>query len=298
MRKDARDRVPAPTPGPAGALQRRARLFVANVRSTAAFVRRRHQARGAARAYRAAWRRFAFIGATFTLYALLFLDPIFGAQGVDYERTVVRYAVALTDIGQSGWYLVPLGLFLIFAGLVDWRDYAPRARLLLFNRVGAAWFAFLAIGGSGLAAALLKQTIGRARPRHFAELGAYHFDSWTLDASFASFPSGHATTVGAVTASLALLFPRLRLAALVIAVWVGFTRVVVGAHYPSDVVAGLFFGAWFTYFTAARFARAGFVFAPPVTTMPAPKTSFHLLRAEAHRAAKRALAKLDGRLGR
>ena len=38
------------------------------------------------------------------------------------------------------------------------------------------------------------------------------------------------------------------------------TRVMVGAHYPSDVIAGLAFGAWFSLLTAIVFARCGLLF--------------------------------------
>lgn len=60
-----------------------------------------------------------------------------------------------------------------------------------------------------------------------------------------SWPSGHTAVAGAVAAELA---PRLglpgRAAAAVTAGFVALSRVYVGVHYLSDVVAGLAIGAW------------------------------------------------------
>lgn len=242
------------------------------------FALRRLRVRGALRHHREPWRRFAVVSIALIVLAAAYFDPVFGAYRIDNASFAVRFGRAITDYGQSGWYLVPLALFLIWTAFVNWRHYPPRGRLLLFNWTVAAWYAFVAIGGSGLIATLLKQTIGRARPLHFAEFGAFYFDSWSFDASFASFPSGHATTVGAVCFCAAILSPRLRLPAIVVALYFGFSRSVVGAHYPSDVVAGLLFGGWFAYFTAIRFGKAGLVFNLPETGMPERRRSFRLMR--------------------
>jgi undecaprenyl-diphosphatase len=71
-------------------------------------------------------------------------------------------------------------------------------------------------------------------------------------ASASSFPSGHAAGTAALCVSLlALTLPHigraarflLLLAAVVVAVAVAASRVVLGVHYPSDVLAGLLLGA-------------------------------------------------------
>ena len=58
-----------------------------------------------------------------------------------------------------------------------------------------------------------------------------------------SFPSDHATVVGAVAAGLLFTCRRWGLTAAVLALLMAFTRVYVGAHYPGDVLAGLALGA-------------------------------------------------------
>jgi undecaprenyl-diphosphatase len=58
-----------------------------------------------------------------------------------------------------------------------------------------------------------------------------------------SFPSDHATVVGAVAAGLMFTNHRWGSVAAALAVVMAFARVYVGAHYPGDVVAGLALGA-------------------------------------------------------
>lgn len=57
-----------------------------------------------------------------------------------------------------------------------------------------------------------------------------------------SFPSDHATMAGAVAVGLLLANRRWGIPAAVAAALMAFTRVYVGAHYPSDVLAGLALG--------------------------------------------------------
>ncbi|MBA2699369.1 MAG: phosphatase PAP2 family protein [Nocardioidaceae bacterium] len=78
-----------------------------------------------------------------------------------------------------------------------------------------------------------------------------------------AFPSGHATTIATATGVLVVLTlqrvkpPRLRAALtvvwLTVAGLVGVDRVFVGAHYPSDVVAGWLLGALVVFVTSAIF---------------------------------------------
>jgi membrane-associated phospholipid phosphatase len=266
------------------ALSARLRLAAFNTPSAFRFAWHRLGRRDALARRHEPWRRFAVVTAALVALAAIYFDPVFAAVPRGWENPALRLGQLITDIGLSGWYLVPLGLFLIWTALVDWTRFPRRQRLALFNRTAAAWYAFAAIGGSGLLVTLLKQVIGRARPRLVEQHGAFHFDPWRFDAAYASFPSGHATTVGAACFCIAILFPRLRLAAIVAALWFGFSRAVVGAHWPSDVVAGLLLGGWFAYWLAIRFGKAGLVFLLPEGRLPQRRASFHLLPLRAYRA--------------
>ncbi|HZN96993.1 MAG TPA: phosphatase PAP2 family protein [Gemmatimonadales bacterium] len=122
--------------------------------------------------------------------------------------------------------LVPAGLFAAGAFLVKgWRRGALLALLLL--------------AGSGLLNWLLKFSFARVRP-------ASYFD-YPLPGS-PSFPSGHALFAASIFGGLAVLVTdRMENRWLQLLVWliavtlillVGLSRVYLGVHYPSDVLAG------------------------------------------------------------
>ncbi|MEL6752012.1 MAG: phosphatase PAP2 family protein [Pseudomonadota bacterium] len=119
---------------------------------------------------------------------------------------------------------------------------------------------FFVVAVSGVAISFVKNTIGRARPRHLDTLGPYHFEIAAFESGFASFPSGHSTTFGAFAAAMALLFPRTAIVMLPLGLLGGFSRVVVGAHWLSDVMAGLACGALFALLVARYLANRGIMF--------------------------------------
>jgi len=104
----------------------------------------------------------------------------------------------------------------------------------------------LATAIGGLAVFAVKIAIDRPRPPvHFAALGVEVSapDGVPPDRSF---PSGHAQTAFAAAAYLSLLFPRGAALFLALAALVGLSRVALGVHYPSDVLAGALVGAAFS----------------------------------------------------
>jgi undecaprenyl-diphosphatase len=93
--------------------------------------------------------------------------------------------------------------------------------------------------GSDLAALGLKYLIGRERP-YVANPFPEPLMSTQLDLSL---PSGHAATSFAGATLLALVVPRLAVPLLGLAAAIAWSRVYVGVHYPSDIVAGAALGA-------------------------------------------------------
>lgn len=80
---------------------------------------------------------------------------------------------------------------------------------------------------------LLKRTIGRPRPSTRLPITVL-----LRDPDRFSFPSGHAAAAMSIAWGYGLAFPHLAAPLAAMAVFVGLTRVCLGAHYPGDVVAG------------------------------------------------------------
>lgn len=136
------------------------------------------------------------------------------------------------------------------AGATVWMVVAVGSTFLWVTRHHySAALLWVAMVGAGVINAALKNTFDRPRPQLF---------EWRTDyVGLSSFPSGHAMTSMVVYATLAYLVVRLepsrRLRRLTLGVaaavvlLIGLTRLYLGVHYPSDVLAGYVAGlAWAT----------------------------------------------------
>lgn len=163
------------------------------------------------------------------------------------DVTIVQWfkAYTWTGIDKSLIYtlsdavLVPFYLLFLYLFLSHWRQ---RQRSAIF--VVAGGYLIAQVFGSILLARVLKVFVGRARPDTFFADPTRDWIGFTNNSAFHSFPSGHTTDLFTGAIFLALLLPRwwMRLSALMCAVLVGLSRVVLGKHYPSDVIAGALIG--------------------------------------------------------
>lgn len=195
-------------------------------------------------------------------------------------RFVVWGFEQTTDFGLSGWFLWPLGiLFLVLAALPAERLTPVSQRVLaaVMVRVG---FLFLAIGATGLFVAVLKRLIGRARPTVEGALNPFWFEPFIWRADFASLPSGHATTVFSAMVAFGTLWPRARTVLLLYAVLMMVSRVVVLAHFPSDIFAGAVVGTVGALVVRRYFAqrRLGFSIHPDGSLYQYPGPSLRRIK--------------------
>lgn len=120
--------------------------------------------------------------------------------------------------------------------------------LLIVRKGSTAAFLAIAIAGGMLASRLLKLTFDRPRPDLVPHLVEVHS---------ASFPSGHAMNSAVVFLTLGALLARTQTdhrarvyiltVAILLTLIIGFSRVYLGVHWSSDVMAGwLVGGAWAT----------------------------------------------------
>ena len=173
----------------------------------------------------------------------------------------MRLLAAYTDVGKSTAYLVSALVIALCAAFLNWRGQRRPAMARLALVYSQALFAFWSIALSGILVNLVKLLFARARPKHLDTLGAYDFFSrWGTGYDFTSFPSGHATTMGALAAILVLWFPRLGPLTVPACFILAASRVASGAHFPSDVIAGFSLGFLFSVFLARLLARRHSVF--------------------------------------
>lgn len=112
-------------------------------------------------------------------------------------------------------------------GLALMQSLVPGGSLAL------AWRTLCLLGLSHLVVQLIKRTVGRPRPSARESSGAL-----VLIPDRFSFPSGHACAAMALALGVASAVPALTVPLLIGALLVGFSRVMLGVHYPGDVLIG------------------------------------------------------------
>jgi membrane-associated phospholipid phosphatase len=178
----------------------------------------------------------------------------------------VLFFAWITKLGDSAYLLIgSSAATILFAVYARRRQEAAAAAIA----AGRCAYFFVVIAVSGLLAQLIKHFLGRARPSLMAQVGAFHFQFLSIKASLASFPSGHATTAFAAATALSLFAPLMALPLFATATLIAASRVAIGAHYLSDVLAGSVLGAICALAIAQALARYGLVFeAGPMGLMP------------------------------
>lgn len=159
------------------------------------------------------------------------------------DHWVWSWATLGKDVERRDWwqFLRAIGYLGTWAGLALAIDLArtslsPRPR----NLPGLAAFLSAILAG-GLAEAL-KFVIGRGRP---TDTGTYiwHGLFAPLDVGNRGIPSSHAAVAFGGMFALAAAFPRATPVLLTLAVGCGLSRILSGAHFFSDTVAGAALGA-------------------------------------------------------
>jgi membrane-associated phospholipid phosphatase len=180
----------------------------------------------------------------------------------------------ITEFGKSFWFLVPIALALATIALLASPKLARMSQGVLAALAVRLGFLFLAIGLPGLVFTIGKRLIGRARP--FVEGSAnpliYRPLGWNVE--YASLPSGHAVDAFAAAMAIGVLWPRMRPLMWTYAVVIAVSRVVLTAHFPSDVMVGAVVGAVGALLVRDWYARRGLAFVlgadGAVRPMPGP----------------------------
>lgn len=142
----------------------------------------------------------------------------------------------ITGFGNLIYYLIVLGgAFLLFRFLWKKPLWAEDILILLVS-----------VSLSGIVTQIFKWIAGRYRPSELFDQGLYGFDFFHISQAMTSFPSGHAATAFALATALTYLWPKMGIPIWLFAFLIGISRLIVGAHYPSDIIAGAFVGTFTT----------------------------------------------------
>jgi len=205
--------------------------------------------------------------------ALLPFDGTLSQRAQALPPAIVAFNTRITDFGTFAWMIYGSGSIVIIAYIAS----RVAGSDSFSSKSKTAWrlalYFLVTIGSASALVHVAKLIFGRARPELFADYGA-HSLSWLAGHEwvYQSFPSGHSAAVGSFFGAFSMLVPRLRILFVLCALTIGVTRVVVGAHYPSDVAAGLLLGLWAAIMTAFAFAARNWLFRSDEKGWPRPKS--------------------------
>ncbi|MBI5587564.1 MAG: phosphatase PAP2 family protein [Deltaproteobacteria bacterium] len=180
-------------------------------------------------------QRYLTIAVTAAVLLFLALQSDYLVAGsIPQIERIEKAARVLSFVGE-GFFLIPVAVFLYLAGLVSRRNrLTDTGRISLYS-----------VLVSGILVNILKAAFERPRIAHAADSVLTlleHPSLFDLAGRFNSFPSGHTTVSFAMAMVLAKRYPGGRHIFYLTAALVGASRVWLGSHYPSDVMAGALLG--------------------------------------------------------
>jgi len=228
------------------------------------------------------------IGAVVAVVLVALSMLVLDARAMAFAGTLPLWVVEtfneLTDFGQSKWFLIPIALIVVVAAVLATPAAGRTANLVVTSLIVRLEYVFLAIALPGLFVTIIKRLIGRVRP---SDLGPFAYMPWSWRPAYASMPSGHGTTAVAAAIAIGAIWPKARVPMWIYAAVIALSRVVIQAHYVSDVIAAGFVGAFGAILVRNWFAARHLAFAPcsggTVRALPGP--SWRRLKTVARRLA-------------
>lgn len=181
------------------------------------------------------WRlALVFIGLLMPMWGFAELaGDIHAREIIPFDEPALRYARSAASVPLDRLFLLVSDAGYLY-GVIPF-DIALVLLLTLRRHFREATFAAFALAGSGLLNVAVKHVFARERPALWEPIVA--------EATY-SFPSGHAMGSATLACVLVLLAWRTRwrwpvlVVAAAFAFAVGLSRVYLGVHYPSDILAG------------------------------------------------------------
>jgi undecaprenyl-diphosphatase len=170
----------------------------------------------------------------FVLLALTFFFPhewdiqLLKSINLGRIQSLDKFFKTITDSAAPVTYSLPI-IIMVFA-------LVKKNKIMIQKN----YYIFASIITSGVLATIIKHTVNRPRPSV-----TYHFLQKLTGSGNPSFPSGHTCDAFVLATAISLFFPHWKVV-LPLYIWalmVGFSRMDLGVHYPSDVLAGVFIGS-------------------------------------------------------
>ncbi|WP_241559093.1 phosphatase PAP2 family protein [Chitinophaga barathri] len=184
----------------------------------------------------------AFVPAMLVLLFILSLLPLMHVGNtLAWDTDLLRYIHLSRNVSQDGFFriltdsaaLVTIGIPLVFllAGLL------LKKKSIWQQGLG---FAAIFLTAMSLSTAF-KYLLNKPRP-----FVTYDFIEKATSGNMPSFPSGHTTDVFVTALALSLVYRKwyVILPAFTWALLVAYSRLSLGVHYPSDVLAGIALGSF------------------------------------------------------
>ena len=154
-----------------------------------------------------------------------------------HNTFLLSIAQDVTKLGGGLFISLSLYILLIYAIMKD--------NLFLAKKMIFIFSVFLLVA---LTNNIAKIIFARARPIEYFEHGFYGFKFLSFGHHFASFPSGHTMVITAMLYILSKIWPKYFVGFMGAAAIISFSRVIVGAHYFSDVLIGYIFSIYLVDF--------------------------------------------------
>ena len=217
------------------------------------------------------WRRLLSLERTVLITLLLVAAALFAfftlASEVSEGDTLAFDRAIIVGLRQTGNPAIPIGPKWLAEAMTDITAFgsftglaivglAALGYLLLARHFRTALFVFVATGSGMILGTILKAIYQRPRPTLVPHL---------VEVASTSFPSGHATDSAIVYLTLGALLARivpdrtLRVyvlgVAMTLTLLIGTSRVFLGVHWPSDVIAGWTIGAAWALASSFAYGR-------------------------------------------